>query len=360
MLRPRPLAAAPEPGRRAWLKSTTLAAGGLLAGPWATAAAQPAPGYARRPEVAAFIADVAQRRQLPPAWLQQQLAQARRAEGARRLIMPPPSTQPPDWDAHRARFVEPARVAAGVAFWQQHRRWLAAAETRYGVADHILVGILGVETYWGRITGRFRILDALATLSFDFPAGRSDRSAFFRGELEEFLVLCAREGLDPQAQRGSFAGAMGLPQFMPGSINRWAVDFDDDGHVDLLGSAADALGSVGHYLARHGWHSGLPVFHAVTLPADEARWRPLAPGDVAPRFTPAQFADAGIELPPAAHAQAAPLVLVELRQAARPSLWVAGTANLQAITRYNFSRFYAMAVAELGAAVAAQVPPSDR
>ena len=160
----------------------------------------------------------------------------------------------------------------------------------------VVVGIIGVETFYGRITGSYRVIDALATLAFDFPAGRSDRSAFFRGELEEFFVLCAREGLDPQALKGSFAGAIGLPQFMPGSVNRWAVDHDGDGHVDLQASAADAVGSVAHYLQAHGWQPGLPTHYEVARPVDAADRALLLGPDIVPTFSAAQFAERGAVL----------------------------------------------------------------
>lgn len=349
-----------RPARRGLLLSAMFALSGVAAPalmplPAAAAPRGEGPRYAGRAEVAAFAAEVASRRGLPRRWLQQQLAQARRLEPARRLIMPPPVSAPPDWERHRAMFLRPDRIKAGADFWVAHRRWLGAAESRFGVPAEVVVGIVGVETFYGRITGQHRVIDALATLAFDFPAGRSDRSAFFRAELEEFLVWCAREGADPQAQRGSFAGAMGLPQFMPGSINRWALDFDEDGHVNLLASAADAVGSVANYLAGHGWQRDLPTHHAVELPAADGPWQALLAPDITPRWTPAQFAERAATLPAAAHAQGAPLALVELRNPGRASRFVAGTANFQVITRYNFSRFYAMAVIELGQAVRAEV-----
>ncbi|MBX3634317.1 MAG: lytic murein transglycosylase B [Rubrivivax sp.] len=346
-----------RPARRRLMLSALfgVAAPALMPLPAAAAPRGEGPRYAGRAEVAAFAAEVASRRGLPRRWLQQQLAQARRIEPARRLIMPPPASAPPDWERHRAQFLRPDRIKAGADFWVAHRRWLGAAESRFGVPAEIVVGIVGVETFYGRITGQHRVIDALATLAFDFPAGRSDRSAFFRAELEEFLVWCAREGADPQAQRGSFAGAMGLPQFMPGSINRWAVDFDEDGHINLLASAADAVGSVANYLAGHGWQRDLPTHHAVELPAANEQWQALLAPDITPRWAPAQFAERAATLPAAAHAQGAPLALVELRNPGRASHFVAGTANFQVITRYNFSRFYAMAVIELGQAVRAEI-----
>jgi membrane-bound lytic murein transglycosylase B len=157
--------------------------------------------YGRRADVVRFAAEAAERRGLDPAWVEAQLAQARFQPAVARLIMPPPAGTAKNWAAYRARFVEPNRVRAGAMFWEQNARWLEAAESQYGVPASVVVGILGVETYYGRIMGNFRVLDALATLAFDFPAGRRDRSAFFRGELEELLVLAQREGLSRGVRR---------------------------------------------------------------------------------------------------------------------------------------------------------------
>jgi membrane-bound lytic murein transglycosylase B len=282
-----------------------------------------------------------------------QLARAHRVEAVRKLVMPPPAGQAKNWSAYRDRFVEPRRIAAGQAFWHDNEPWLTAARQRWGVAPEIIVGIVGVETYYGRMMGGFRTIDALATLAFDFPGGRSDRSAFFRDELEQYLVLCAREGVDPQSVQGSFAGAIGLPQFMPGSINRYAVDFDGDGHIDLQHGAADTIGSVAHFLAESGWVAGLPTHYAVTPPSDDAARAALLAGDIVPAWTPAQFAARGATLEAAAQRHPGPLALVELQNGGGPPSYVAGTQNFYALTRYNRSSYYALAVIELGAAVAA-------
>jgi membrane-bound lytic murein transglycosylase B len=240
-----------------------------------------------------------------------------------------------------------------VAFWRDQEAWLHEAQDRWGVPPELVVGIIGVETFFGRITGNFRVIDALATLAFDFPSGRRDRSGFFRSELEEFLVLCAREGADPQATKGSYAGAMGLPQFMPSSINRYAVDMDGDGHIDLHRNAADVIGSVAHYMAAFGWESGAPTHYPVAAPVDTADRAALLAPDIVPSFTPAQMAERGAELGNAGRAHDALLALVELQNGDAAPSYVAGTRNFWVITRYNWSSYYAMAVIELGAAVAA-------
>ncbi|MBZ8142238.1 lytic murein transglycosylase B [Rubrivivax gelatinosus] len=315
-------------------------------------AAPAAPLYGEREDLRRFAAELAERRGLDADWVAAQLAQARRLETVQRLVMPPPAGTAKDWAAYRARFVEPRRIAAGLAFWQEHEDALARAQARWGVPPEIVVGIIGVETFYGRIMGRFRIVDALATLAFDFPGGRSDRSPFFRRELEEFLVWSEREGRDPQEVRGSFAGAIGLPQFMPSNLNRLALDFDGDGHVDLGGNGVDAVGSVANFLAAHGWQPGLAATHAVAPPVDTAaRARLLAP-DIEPSFTPADFAAAGAELDAAGRAHTGLLALVELQNGAAAPSYVAGTANFRVLTRYNASSYYAMAVLALGDAVA--------
>ncbi len=320
------------------------------------AARSPAPAgplYGTHDDVKRFAADVAARRGLPVEWLAGQLAEARRLAAVQKLVMPPPAGTAKDWAAYRARFIEPRRIDAGVAFWRTHETALQSAEQRYGVPAEVIVGIIGVETFYGRIMGRYRVIDALATLAFDFPAGRSDRSAFFRAELEEFFVLCAREGVDPQLPRGSYAGAIGLPQFMPGSVNRWAVDHDGDGRVDLRASAADAVGSVAHYLQSHGWQPGLPTHYGVTPPADAADRSVLLGPDIVPTFSAAQFADRGAALAAAGRESTGPLALVELHNGEAAPSYVAGTRNFYVVTRYNQSSYYALAVIELGRAVAA-------
>jgi membrane-bound lytic murein transglycosylase B len=305
------------------------------------------------PAALAFAAAVSERQGLPLGWLQRQLAQARRLDRVRQLIMPPPAGVAKNWAAYRARFIEPQRIAAGAAFWRANQARLAEAEARWGVPPEIVVGIIGVETYYGRITGGFRVLDALATLAFDFPPGRKDRSAFFADELEAFFTWCAREGKDPQVPKGSYAGAMGLPQFMPSSVLRWALDFDGDEHIDLHTSSADVVGSVAHYLASFGWERGLPThFDVAPPPPGEARARLLAP-DIVPSFSATEFVEAGALLPEAALAHEGPLALVLLENGGAEPTLIAGTRNFYVVTRYNWSSYYALAVIELGAAVKA-------
>jgi membrane-bound lytic murein transglycosylase B len=307
--------------------------------------------YGLRDDVAQFAAAVAERRGLDAEWMRRALAQARFIPSVTRFIMPPVAGTAKNWAAYRARFVEPVRIRAGVAFWRANERWLAQAEQIYGVPPEVVVGVIGVESIFGRQMGNFRVIDALATLSFDFPSGRKDRSAFFKDELENWFVLCKSEGIDPLLWRGSYAGALGMAQFMPSSFNRYAVDFDGDGHVDLHGSGADAIGSVANYLAEFGWKRGLASRFEVRPPVDTSERAALLAPDIVPTFTAAEMAGHGADLPAEALASDSLLALVELQNGAAAPSYVAGTSNFYAITRYNWSSYYAMAVLALGEAI---------
>jgi membrane-bound lytic murein transglycosylase B len=313
--------------------------------------------YGRREDVQRFAAETATELGLDRAWVESTLAQARYVPAVARLIMPPPVGTAKNWAAYRARFVEPERMRAGAAFWRANERALDAAFERYGVPPEIVVGIVGVETYYGRLTGGFRVLDALATLSFDFPPGRKDRSAFFRGELQHFLLLADAEGFAPAAVKGSFAGAIGLGQFMPGSILRFSVDGDADGHIDMAANPTDVIFSVAHYLAVHGWKRGMPTHYPVKPPLDVRDRAVLLAPDILPSFSATQFAEHGAHLDEAGRAHDGPLALVELQNGDAAPSFVAGTQNFYAVTRYNWSSYYALAVIDLGRAVAALVKP---
>jgi membrane-bound lytic murein transglycosylase B len=320
----------------------------------ALAASADGGGYEQRPEVRVFAAEVAARRPaLDEGWILRQLAQAEKRPAAQRLMMPPPPGQAKNWAAYRSRFVEPRRIDAGLGFWRANDEALRRAEERFGVPPEIVVGIVGVETFYGRITGSFRVLDVLTTLAFDFPTGRSDRSPYFRDELEQFLLLARREGVDPPSVDGSFAGAIGLPQFMPGSINRYALDFDGDGRVDLGGSAADAIGSIAQFLSQHGWQRGMPPVFDVVPPEDRIERARLLVPDISPSFSAAQLVAAGATLPAAARAHPRPLALVMVENGDAPASFFAGTENFYTLTRYNRSSYYALAVIALGEAVKA-------
>ena len=316
--------------------------------------------YGARDDVMRFADGVAERRGLDAAALRAALAQARFVPNVARFIMPPAAGTAKNWALYRSRFVEPIRIRAGVAFWRANQKWLVQAEEVYGVPPEVVVGIVGVESIFGRQMGDFRIIDALATLAFDFPAGRKDRSDFFKDELENWFVLCKSEGVGPLAWRGSYAGAIGMAQFMPSSFNKYAVDFDGDGHVNLHTSGADVIGSVANYLAEFGWKRGVPVRFEARPPFDTPSRAALLAPDILPSFTPIQMLQQGAVLPQEALGVDSLLALVELQNGDAAPTYVAGTSNFYAITRYNWSSYYAMAVADLGNAVRDAVRASSR
>ena len=307
--------------------------------------------YGRRDDVLAFAAQVADDRGLDRAWVEDQLAKARYLPSVAKAIMPGPPGTAKNWAAYRARFIEPRRLAAGVQWWQAHAASLADAQERYGVPAELVAGIIGVETFYGRMTGHYRVLDSLATLAFDFPTGRSDRSAFYRSELRAYLVWCALEGRDADTARGSFAGAIGWPQFMPSSLLKYAVDFDRDGHVDLSAGGDDVVGSVASYLATFGWQRDVPPYFPALPPTDPAERARLVAPDIVPTFSAAQLTAAGVQLPDAARDYPGPLAFVELQNGDDAPSYVAGTQNFYVVTRYNWSSYYAMAVIDLGTAL---------
>ena len=304
--------------------------------------------YVDREEVQRFAEEVAARHGWSAETTLRTLSQARYLPRVAQLIMPPPVGTAKNWAAYRSRFVEPKRLQAGVQFWSAHDRLLRRAELQTGVPAWLIVGIIGVETYYGRHLGSFRVLDALATLSFDFPSGRSDRSAFFRSELEALLVWAHREGRAPQDIKGSYAGAIGWPQFMPSSILQHAVDFDGDGHINLERNMADVIGSVAQFLKNHGWTPGLPTHYSVEPPLDEAARAELLGPDIVPSFSPQEMTARGAVLHERAMDHPGPLALVSLENGGAAPTYVAGTRNFYAVTRYNWSSYYALAVIELG------------
>lgn len=309
--------------------------------------------YAGREDVARFGQEISARRSLDPAWTSRVLARAQRIALVERLTQPPPAGTRKNWAAYRGRFIEPARVNAGVRFWQEHREALERAQREYGVPAEIIVGIIGVETLYGRNMGNFRVVDALATLAFDHPPHPrlAERTAFFRSELEQFLALAYQQKADPFVPLGSYAGAMGLPQFMPSSWIRWAVDFDGDGRIDLRASAVDAIGSVASYFKGYGWKPGQPTHYAVTLDKERLDLDTLLAPDILPTFSQERFAALGARIDAPGGAHEGPLALVELQNGEDPVSYVAGTENFYVVTRYNQSSYYAMAVIELGQAV---------
>lgn len=318
--------------------------------------AEPGPAYATRDDAMRFADDLADRRNLDRAWVRDAIGQANFLPVVTRLMTPAPAGTPKNWRIYRSRFIDNYRINAGMAFWQANEAALQRAEREFGVPAEIIVGIVGVETIYGQQTGNFRVLDALSTLAFDFPAAHpraAERTAFFRGELEQVLSLASRTGVDPLSLKGSYAGAMGWPQFMPSSWHKYAIDFDGDGKVDLFESQADVVGSVANYFIAFGWTPGLPTHYPVSFDATRLDKDALLAPDILPTFSVASFTAKGAVLDVAALAHPGLLALVELQNGGDESSYVAGTQNFYAITRYNQSSYYAMAVIELGREVKA-------
>ena len=321
----------------------------------AKAAPIPGPLYANRSDAMAVADGIAERRGLDRDWVRQAIAQSHYMPAIAKAITPPPVGVPKNWTLYRSRFIDAVRIRAGVKFWQANQDSLQRAQAETGVPAEIIVGVIGVETIYGQQIGTFRVMDALTTLAFDFPAVHpraQARSAFFVAELEEFLVLTASTRTNPMALRGSYAGAMGLPQFMPSSWAKYAVDFDGDGRVDLFHSDADVIGSVANYFKAFKWQRGMVTHYPVQFDPPTLDMASLMAPDILPTFTPAAFIARGALVTGDALQHPGPLALIELQNGDAAPQYVAGTENFYAITRYNWSSYYAMAVIELGREVA--------
>ena len=309
------------------------------------------PPYASRPEVQQFIDEVVAEHGFDRARVERWLNEARYSSTVERLMQPPIPFGQRNWLDYRSRYLEDKRVQAGTDFWRDNSAALERATERFGVPPEIIVAIIGVETYWGRITGTFRTIDVLATLSFDYLR----RADYYRRELVELLLLAREQDTDPLRFRGSFAGALGLPQFMPGSIRRFAVDFDGDGRIDLASSATDAIGSVARFLLRHGWQREAPILFEAE--ADEAIVDALGRGiEAVVTWSEAQGAGvvADLPLPPETPVLVIDLPYVDAGGEVRRRFRV-GTVNFAAILQYNRSYFYATAVVELAEALRREV-----
>lgn len=318
-----------------------------------------APSYSERPEVMAQAQEMAVRLQLDPSWVLSMIGQAKQLDQVRKLILPAPAGVPKNWNLYRSRFIDNIRIDAGLRFWNENQADLEKAQRLYGVPAEIIVAIVGVETLYGKQMGNFRTIDVLTTLTFDFPTSHprsQERQAFFRQELENLLVLSYQNKADPLLVKGSYAGAIGMPQFMPSSIHKYAVDFDGDQKIDLQNSVADVIGSVGNYFKSFGWVKGMPTHFPVHINPETANMPALLAADILPTFSLESFQEKGALLdfnsPAAAHK--GKLALIELQNGAQPATYVAGTDNFYVITRYNWSSYYAMAVIELSQALLAK------
>ncbi len=325
-----------------------------LATPPATTPVAPATtatgGYVDHPQAAQFIADMAARHQLPRSQVANLLADAERQQSILDAMSRPAEAKP--WRDYRPIFLTRARIDGGVDFWNANAQILADAQQHFGVDASVIVAIVGVETRYGGNTGNYRVLDALCTLGFDYPK----RGEFFRGELEQFLLLTREEQVDARSAKGSYAGAMGQGQFIPSSYRAYAVDFDGDGKRDLWGSERDVLGSVANYFKKHGWQQGAPVVARAEVSG--TTYKTLLEKGLKPHMRAGDLAKYGVrtDTPIAPNTQVA---LVELDGDDGLEQWVLFN-NFYVITRYNRSPLYAMAVHQLSNEIAAARASAQR
>ena len=324
--------------------SMAIASAGAAPARRTTTSAQPA--FSERPEVRAFVAEMQAQHEFDAVELMRQFGRVHSNATVLRAIRPAAvPEQQRSWQRYRERFVNARRIEHGLRFWQENGAELLRAETLYGVPAEVIAAIIGVETEYGRNTGKFRVLEALSTLAFDYPP----RADFFRRELEQFLLLARENGAEPFAVLGSYAGAIGIPQFMPSSQRRYAVDFDGDTQVDLARSTSDAIGSVASFLKAHGWQEKGPVAVPAIVGEDPSELIALG---IKPAKPLAEVMQSGVRLvgdAPVPAEQAA--ALIDLVAPDQPTEYWVGFDNFYVITRYNRSSFYAMAVWQLAEAL---------
>ena len=296
-------------------------------------------------EELAFAREMAGKHGFEQSWVEQQLEAAEHREQIIAAITRPAEAMP--WHRYRKIFMTEERIAGGLEFLEKHHDLLIRAEAEYGVPPEIVTAIIGVETKYGKITGSHRVIDALKTLGFGYPK----RGEFFRRQLEEFLLMMREEQMDPQQPLGSYAGAIGMPQFIPSSFRAFAVDFDGDGKRNLWDNPADVIGSVANYLHRHGWEYGQPVTSRAQV-AEGADLDRVSRRNLKPEATVAELGAAGFT-PVDGQPGNLPAAVTRLREEDGDSYWLT-YRNFYVITRYNRSPLYAMAVHDLAQAIAAE------
>ena len=298
--------------------------------------------YVGRPEVESYIASLVAEHDFSRQALEEIFRQAEKKDRIIELISRPAERRL-QWHEYRKILVDQPRVKLGLKFWQENAATLARAELAYGVDAAIIVAIIGVETRYGRITGSYKVVDALATLGFDYPP----RAKFFLSELTQFLLLAREEGKSPLSLKGSYAGAMGYGQFISSSYRNFAVDFDDDGVRDIWSNEVDAIGSVANYFARHGWQGNSVVTQKVSVKAPTPELLELANSSLKPNTTLQQWQELGVEMPVSMSEDLqANAMLMRMGQPDGADFWL-GFDDFYVITRYNHSRLYAMAVYQL-------------
>jgi membrane-bound lytic murein transglycosylase B len=297
------------------------------------------PGHSDNAEAKTFVEYMVTTHDYDREQLNVLMREAKRKESILQAIKRPAEKAKP-WYEYRKIFVTPQRVAGGVEFWDKNARALEAVEKKYGVPAEMIVAIIGVETRYGGNMGGYRVLDALATLAFNYPR----RSKFFTKELENYLLLTRDQDIDPASLKGSYAGAMGYGQFMPSSYRAYAIDFNEDGKVDIWTDTEDAIGSVANYFAEHGWRRGEPVTVLAT-PRPNADMT-IVNDNLKPAWTIGQLAEKGFTATTQVAADM-PANVFSLETDNGLQYWI-GLNNFYTITRYNHSRMYAMAAYELG------------
>ncbi len=297
-----------------------------------------------KPEVEEWVQRMEREHGFDAAELRNMMAQFKPNETIIKAFNTPATSKP--WHFFRNLYVTSSRVDGGVAFWEKHAELLERARAKYGVPEEVITSIIGIESFYGKRTGRFQVADALYTLGFEVPR----RSKFFRGQLEHFLLLTRENDFAPLEIKGSFAGAMGIPQFIPSSYREYAVDFDGDGRVDLWNSVSDAVGSVGNYLSRFGWKADGQVVVPANVSTDSVE--NLESLGVKPSLTMSQFRSRGVE-PEGTVADNTSGGFFVLEDEDGPQYWIS-LKNFYVITRYNRSKNYAMAVYQLAQQIAQQ------
>jgi membrane-bound lytic murein transglycosylase B len=301
------------------------------------------------PEIESFIQEMVQKHQFKVDTLRRLFARVEPNPAVISAISAPITALP--WYEFRSRFVDAVRINGGLRFWREHATTLEKASREFGVPEEIIVATIGVETIYGRRTGGFGVLEALTMLAFHYPP----RAELFRSELVQYLLLAREARFDATSMKGSYAGAIGIPQFMPSSYRRYAVDFDGDGRRDLLNSPADAIGSVANYYRSHGWRAGETI--AVPAEVDPGSATALVELGVKPLLKVGELKRRGVS--PAAPVEEEPqAALIMVESETGPSYWL-GLNNFYVITRYNRNINYALAVHELARELRAQFQRED-
>jgi membrane-bound lytic murein transglycosylase B len=306
------------------------------------------PTFKPSAELMALAQEIAVDNNLPVDWVKAQLLRAKSLSKIKQLVLPASLGTKKNWASYRARFLGDSRIQGGCDFALRNWTYLEKVQANYQVPWEIVVAIIGIETFYGKNMGQFKALDVLTSLSMDFPPSHpraKERETFFRQELGALLKLM--NTTQQQVWFSSFAGAMGLPQFMPSNWHKFAVDFDGDGRIDLNNSQADAIGSVGNYLAKFGWQANAATHFELDPNFDKTHLEEMLLPDILPSFKSEQLQKWGLSLTPNAQMHLGPLALVMLENGENEPTYVLGTENFYTITRYNWSSYYALAVIEL-------------